>query len=131
MATRLDPVSGWLKNESGEVVNLVDLLGGGTPVSDKVYPPSGPNSGLVIGSDGKVYDLTKLVGGAVAELPEPTETFHGRIFQYAGETTADMTHGHFYECVGDEGGYEWVEISLAADGRGLAATVVSETIAFT
>jgi hypothetical protein len=130
MGNPVSPDGGWLQNAEGEIVNLVDLLGGGTPLSDKVQHPTNPRSGLLVGSDGKVYDITKMIGSAHIALPEPSAAAEGRIIQYGGPTTDKLTHGHFYECTGDAGGYAWVEISMAGDGGGLKATVVSETITF-
>ncbi len=57
------PVSGKIIAADGQTHNIVDLLGGGSPICDEVYDIASyaPASGLVIGSDGKLYDLTKLL----------------------------------------------------------------------
>lgn len=57
------PQCGNYLDASGCVHNMVDLLGGGTPVNDQVYDVRqyAPKCGLVIGSDGRVYDLTVLL----------------------------------------------------------------------
>jgi len=67
----------------------------------------------------KVYDGTKWLevsgqASQIEEMPEPTEALEGKIVQYDGETTADFTHGYFYECVSSEipGTYEWVRIDV-------------------
>ena len=68
--------SGRLIGEDGKVYNIVDLLGGGTPVSQQMYNIDNysPTSGRVIGEDGKVYNLVDLLnnaaGGDVAALQE-------------------------------------------------------------
>lgn len=127
---RLNPVGGWVQNAEGELVNLVDLLGGVTPVDDKTYPLCSPNSGLVIGSDNKAYDITKLLGGTFSVLPEPDASNAGKIVQYSGETTETLTHGHFYECIEtgpDE--YEWSEVPLGSGGGG-SARVSGTTLIF-
>lgn len=58
-------VSGNILNENGQIVNLVDLLGGGTPVSDTRYDLSqyAPRSGNILRSDGTVVNLVTLLDG--------------------------------------------------------------------
>lgn len=53
--------SGELIDEGGNVKNIVTILGGGEPISDRVYPQKPARSGRVIGPDGKLYDLIKLL----------------------------------------------------------------------
>lgn len=55
--------SGNIVGQDGRTHNIVDLLGGGTPVSDEVHDIRryAPLGGCVIGSDGKVYDLVELL----------------------------------------------------------------------
>lgn len=57
------PASGRLIDEDGQIYNIVDLLGGGTPTDNKVYniDAYAPTSGRVIGEDGKVYNLIVLL----------------------------------------------------------------------
>lgn len=59
------PRSGRLVAADGTVKNVVDLLGGGTPVSDRIHNINqySPSSGIVIGEDGKEYDLTEMLSG--------------------------------------------------------------------
>ena len=45
----------------------------------------------------------------VTELPEPSDTQFGKIYQYIGETTEDYINGYFYECIIDGVAYKWVE----------------------
>lgn len=52
--------SGDLIDEDGSVKNVVTLLGGGSPLSDQVYPQKPAKSGRVIGEDGKLYSLIEL-----------------------------------------------------------------------
>lgn len=60
------PQGGNYIGADGRVYNIVDLLGGGVPVSDAVYDVHqyAPKGGLVLGSDGRVYDLTQLLYAA-------------------------------------------------------------------
>lgn len=58
--------SGEIIGEDGETQNIVTILGGGEPVSEKVhdirrYPPRG---GRVLGRDGKEYSLVELLKNA-------------------------------------------------------------------
>lgn len=64
------PASGRVIGEDGKVYNIVDLLGGGTPVSDRVYniDSFSPASGRVIGEDGKVYNLVDLLSNSKGDV---------------------------------------------------------------
>lgn len=66
MNDQFSPASGNIIGADGEVRNIVDLLGGGTPVSQQVYDASqyAPRGSLILGSDGKAYDLVDLLQGA-------------------------------------------------------------------
>jgi hypothetical protein len=61
---------------NGRVYNMVDLLGGGTPINDQVYDVRqfAPKCGLVLGSDGRVYDLTALLLACGSRAGVPVET---------------------------------------------------------
>ena len=48
----------------------------------------------------------------VAVLPTAAIGELGKIYQYTGATTADYTHGYFYECIYDGANYEWVNIPV-------------------
>ena len=65
--TQQKPRSGNLIDELGRVRNIVDLLGGGTPVSDKVLDPTqqAAKTGRVIGKDGRIYNLVDLIDGVI------------------------------------------------------------------
>lgn len=59
-------VSGEIIGEDGQTENVVEILGGGEPVSEEVhdirrYPPHG---GRVLGRDGKEYSLVELLKNA-------------------------------------------------------------------
>lgn len=75
------PVSGKIVGADGEVHNIVDLLGGGTPVCAEAFDISTytPASGLMIGSDGKLYDLVHLLsnrgGGSGGPIAASTVTY--------------------------------------------------------
>src|SRR5690625_5300134 len=57
------PKSGRFIGADGQVYNLVDLLGGASPLSDKQYDIDkyAPSGGLIIGEDGHVYSLVDLL----------------------------------------------------------------------
>ncbi len=59
------PASGRVITKDGQVVNIVDVLGGGTPVSNRQYDIDqyAPRGGLILGEDGKAYDLVSLLQG--------------------------------------------------------------------
>lgn len=61
----MSPSTGEVITKSGEVVNLVDILGGTQPVDETVYDirSYSPRTGLILGSDGKAYDLVELLQG--------------------------------------------------------------------
>lgn len=63
MHGEISPQGGNYLAANGRVYNLVDLLGGGTPINDQVYDVSqyAPKCGLVLGNDGRVYDLPALL----------------------------------------------------------------------
>lgn len=57
------PKSGRFIGADGKIYNLVDLLGGASPLSDKQYDIGkyAPSGGLIIGEDGHVYSLVDLL----------------------------------------------------------------------
>ncbi|HEL0590418.1 TPA: hypothetical protein TUT18_000160 [Streptococcus equi subsp. zooepidemicus] len=71
----MSPQSGDVITKDGKVVNLVTVLGGGTPVSDETYDVQdfSPRSGLILGEDGKVYDLVELLQSGGGDDPQPIE----------------------------------------------------------
>jgi len=72
----MSPASGNVIGADGNEYNLVTLMGGGTPVSNRVYDVANyqPRSALILGEDGKVYDLVQLIqsgggkGGGVSDV---------------------------------------------------------------
>lgn len=120
MANPSDPMSGWLIDGSGNVVNIVSLLNGSSPVSGVSRNPKNYNAEClqVVAEDGKVYNLADLLknggGGTVEELPEANADNLGRIVQYSGESTGQMVHGYFYECVETGGVYSWSPLNFGA-----------------
>ena len=72
----MSPASGNVIGADGKEYNLVTLMGGGTPVSNRVYDVAyyQPRSALILGEDGKVYDLVQLIqsgggkGGGVSDV---------------------------------------------------------------
>lgn len=113
--------SGNIVGQDGQTHNIVDLLGGGTPVSDEVHDIRryAPMGGRVIGSDGKVYDLVELLqnisgGGGGWGGPVSWSSITGKPSAYPPET-----HDH------DERYYTRSEIDSAGY---LAANTDNHTI---
>lgn len=77
----MQPSSGNIITSDGSIVNLVTLLGGGTPVSDVQYDPDSysPASGLILGEDGRAYDLAELLKNHGSDS-EPVEFPVPRVF---------------------------------------------------
>lgn len=48
------------------------------------------------------------------DLPAASAALEGRIFQYTGETTGNLTNGYFYKCVNNNGVYSWQKINVQA-----------------
>lgn len=74
------PVSGSVLDANGRIVNLVDLLGGGTPVSDTLYDTSlyAPQTGAIVKPDGTTVNLVDLLGGG-----QPVDDTIRDLSQYA------------------------------------------------
>ena len=64
--------NGDIIDSDNQVVNIVDLLGGGTPVLNQTLNKNDfpIHSGLVIGSDNKLYDLAQLISGSGTDVAE-------------------------------------------------------------
>ena len=115
----IDPMGGFLIDSQGNKVNIVDLLGKDGLIDGWVHDPRTFEAlGLcVVGSDGKTYNLADMLknsGRAQSELPEPSEGNVGLIVQYSGETTDELRHGYFYECVENDGEYVWSPMDFGA-----------------
>ena len=65
-----EPQGGNIVGADNQVYNIVDLLGGGTPVNEKIYDITmfKPLSSLIIGSDNRLYDLVKLINQAIPSV---------------------------------------------------------------
>ena len=87
------PRSGRIFDAEGQEHNIVDLLGGGTPVSDAVYDINSyaPAGGLILGSDGKAYDLTQLLAGIGGGSGGDTGTLKRPVLYNATCDTAPAT----------------------------------------
>ena len=89
--TKLSPRSGRVVAENGQTRNIVDMLGGGTPVSNAVHDISklSPRSGRLIGEDGQLYNLVDLIGNLNATIEELQNTVDilTSIKRYIGVTT--------------------------------------------
>ena len=48
----------------------------------------------------------------VTEMPEPSISNAGKIYQYIGETDESFTNGYYYECAEDDGTYGWQQIDV-------------------
>ncbi len=81
------PRSGNIINNNGIIVNLVTLLGGGTPVDNRQLDVTqyAPLSGLILGSDGKAYDLATLLQNYASGTPSTLLAEHTTQFSGAGE----------------------------------------------
>lgn len=60
------PSGGDIVGADNQLHNVVDLLGGGTPVNATVYDHTmfAPKGGIIIGSDNRAYDLVELLQNA-------------------------------------------------------------------
>ena len=99
--------SGRLIGENGKASNIVDLLGGGTPVSDNVYniDTFAPASGRVIGEDGKPYNLVDLLknggsGGDVDALQKEINAVKNELSDF--KNYAENELGSIDEDLGNE-----------------------------
>lgn len=65
-----EPQGGNIVGADNQVYNIVDLLGGGTPVNENIYDITmfKPLSSLIIGSDNRLYDLVKLINQAIPSV---------------------------------------------------------------
>lgn len=65
-----EPQGGNIVGADNQVYNIVDLLGGGIPVNEKIYDITmfKPLSSLIIGSDNRLYDLVKLIKQAIPSV---------------------------------------------------------------
>lgn len=92
--TKLSPKSGRVVAENGQTRNIVDMLGGGTPVSGAQYDITqfSPRSGRLIGEDGKPYNLVDLIGNLNATIEELQNTVDilTSIKRYIGVTTTEL-----------------------------------------
>lgn len=48
----------------------------------------------------------------IETMPEATEYYANKIYQFMGDTDDTYTNGYFYKCVEGENGYEWTEIQV-------------------
>ena len=78
------PTGGVIVGADNVGYNIVDLLGGGTPVNNIQYDISqfAPRGGLVIGNDGRAYDLVQLLknGGMKATDTLPSDGEEMRVY---------------------------------------------------
>lgn len=68
----------------------------------------------------------------VTLLPEASSLYEGKCLQYIGETTAEYTHGYFYDCVSSEdpenpGSLVWAWESVST-GSATVATITTADI---
>jgi len=54
----------------------------------------------------------------VIELPTADATSLGKIYQYIGATTDTLVNGFFYQCIFDNGVYQWIGKAVQAGGGG-------------
>lgn len=63
------PQGGNIIGADNQMYNIVDLLGGGTPVDTNLYDITQfqPKCGLIVGSDNRLYDAVALLQGLAAK----------------------------------------------------------------
>ena len=119
---------------NGRVYNMVDLLGGGTPLGDQVYDVRqyAPKCGLVLGSDGRVYDLTALLFAAAHRQSEPQaaaalpeETPKAKRARLLRESDRAMALDRLGLCVPEGATFKAWEPFLAALGAALTGEVAA------
>ena len=110
-----DPFPGRLIDENGNTVNLVALLGGSSPIPGMIRNPSqyDPIALRLVAEDGTVHNLVDLLA-PVTQLPEANAQNLHRIYQYGGESSGQMVHGYFYECIENGGVYSWAPLDFGA-----------------
>ena len=125
-----EPWAGLFLGADGNIYNLVDLLGGGVPVSGierniKNYEPMG---GLVIGNNNKTYDLIALLqrlSWHLSEMPEASEEWREQMVQFVGASDATYTNGYFYVCKQAEGAWQWKSVPV---GGGFSAAFEDDSL---
>jgi hypothetical protein len=100
--------NGDLIGDDNQIDNIVDLLGGGTPVSNQTLNKNDfpIHSSLVIGSDNKVYDLKDLIGSPIDPddfIPNEGNTLENENF-YLGRDNMSFTTQRTFEVESDNGG---------------------------
>lgn len=102
--------NGDLIGDDNQVDNIVDLLGGGTPVSNQTLNKNDfpIHSSLVIGSDNKVYDLKDLIGsGSPIDpddfIPNEGNTLENENF-YFGRDNVSITTQRTFQVESGNGG---------------------------
>jgi hypothetical protein len=65
----------------------------------------------------------------VTTLLTPTVSDVGKVVQYIGITTANYIHNYFYECIDNNGTYEWSNVSVQPMGTGDSAQVSTMPLA--
>ena len=108
----LTTYDGKIKTEIAKKPNVIEL----TQAEYDVLTSTEKNNGSIYfikdaidagTGDGSVIQVT--------ELPTATVSFEGMVVQYIG-TTGTYTHGYFYECVEDNGSYNWENINVQEGG---------------
>lgn len=101
---------------------VLESGGGGGGTSDYTELDNKPQiNGNTLVGDKSNADLGIPEEIQYAELPTADAEYEGKIFQYTGATGSGLTHGHFYECVGDGQDpetFSWVEIPFGSSGGG-------------
>ena len=59
----------------------------------------------------------------VDTLTAPTANDSGKVVQYIGTTNANYIHGYFYECIENNGTYEWANIAIQPTVGGSSSQV--------
>ena len=87
------PMTGNVIGEDGRLYNLVELLGGGTPLDDLTYDPSSyaPMGGNIIGPDGRLYSIVQLIQARNAALNGALDTLDQGLADVAGDVAANTS----------------------------------------
>ena len=65
-----------------------------------------------------VKDGTDGEDAQVSTLPAASADELGKVYQYTGATTADLTNGYFYQCIESGGSYVWIQKPVQPEGGG-------------
>ena len=65
----------------------------------------------------------------VTSLPTAGAASLGKVLQYLGEDTSELTHGFFYECIYDAPDYKWQQLNTQEVDEGLTTEQMNSLLA--